>query len=244
MHEMNTKGSGNGVANILGREVWTAWLPDLSMTGAARTVGAGLVLMVLVAILAEVLSVSILLAPEDVGALEGLRGDGGSLGLGVGVYAAILVLDAIVAWALYLVFRPVHEGLSRLMGALRMLYTAGLSVSLVALVTMSAEAYIYGFLTAYVFFITHLLVLGYLVYISGYVHRALGVLLVVASFGYVFLTYGAYALPAGIDGAITPVLMVPATLAEISLAVWLLARAGRLAVSDEGHAPSGPNTHA
>lgn len=241
---MNKNGNGNGDVNDVGRRGWMTWLPDLSMTGAARTVGLGLVLMVVVAILAEALSVSILLAPEDIGALQDLREDDGAFGLGVGVYAAILVLDAIVAWALYLVFRPVHKGISLLMATLRLLYTAGIAVSLVALAMLSPEAYIYGFLTAYIFFITHLLLLGYLVYTSGYVHRALGVLFAVASFGYVFLTYGSYALPAGINDAVTPVLMVPATLSEISLAVWLLVRAGRLSGLDEENATSGPSIHA
>lgn len=238
MQEVNLTGNGDSVVNTEGLKGWGGWLPDLSMTGAARMVGVGLVLMVILAILAEVLSVSILLAPEDTGALESMREDGGSFGLGVGIYAAILVLDALVAWALYVAFRPVHEGLAKLMATLRLLYTAGIAVSLGALAIGSAEAYIYGFLTAYVFFITHILVLGYLVYVSGYVHRALGTLLVVASFGYVFLTYGTYALPGGLNDAITPIVMVPATLAEISLGIWLLVRAGRLPATIETQVPS------
>ncbi len=239
MKDFHTIGKENSVVNTLGRGGWAARLPELSMTGAARTVGVALVLMVILAILAEVLSVSTILAPEDAGALESMKEDGGSLALGVGLYGAILVLDALVAWAVYYVFRPVHRGYALLTASLRMLYTASMAILLATLAMMPAEVYFYGMMTAYVFFITHILVLGYLAYVSGYVHRALGVLLVMGSFSYVFLTYGAYGLPGSVNDAITPIVMVPATLAEICLAIWLLARAGRLPAMVEEPAPSG-----
>lgn len=240
MNGTDTVGRENGVVKAMGRGGWAPRLPDLSITGAARTVGVALVLMVVLAILAQLLSVSTILAPADPVALESMREDGGSLALGVGIYGAILVLDALVAWAVYYVFRPVHRGYALLTAALRMLYTASMAILLVTLATMPVEVYFYGMMTAYVFFITHILVLGYLAYVSGYVHRALGVLLVVGSFSYVFLTYGAYGLPQDLNDAITPLVMVPATLAEISLGIWLLVRARRLPGLIEEHAPSAP----
>jgi hypothetical protein len=49
-----------------------------------------------------------------------------------------------------------------------------------------------------------------------------------ASLSYVFLTYGDYLLSNGVPEAVLPIFMIPATLSEISLALWLLWKAKKL----------------
>ncbi|UCC94000.1 MAG: DUF4386 domain-containing protein, partial [Thermoplasmata archaeon] len=149
-------------------------------------------------------------------------------GIGVAAYVVVLVLDVLVSWGLYVVLRPVDRELSLLAAALRLLYTGTMFGAMAALVLLRPDAYLYGQLTAYVFFITHVLILGYLVYVSGYVNRFLGAFLIVASFCYVFLLYGEHALPQAMNDAILPIVMIPATFAEISLGIWLLVRAKTL----------------
>jgi hypothetical protein len=78
----------------------------------------------------------------------------------------------------------------------------------------------------------HCLLLGYLVYKSGYIPKALGVLLALAAIGYftdcfaqILLTnYAAY------KDIFLAIVAVPAITAELSFCVWLLWRGGRLPV--------------
>ena len=64
-----------------------------------------------------------------------------------------------------------------------------------ALVLLFLNAYDYVALIWGMFFALHLLVLGYLVYKSGYFPRMLGILLVVASSGYFIDSFGTVLLP-------------------------------------------------
>jgi hypothetical protein len=216
------------------------WLPDLSLTGAARMVGIGLILMFVFAIFAEFVAFSEILVPGDEEAsLANMEANMGLLAIGFAAYIVVLVLDLLVSWALYIVFRPANRDIALLMAGLRVAYTLGMFVALGAMVLVHPYWFIYVQVLVYVFFITHLLVLGYLAYVSGYVNRFLGALVVVASFSYVFLTYGEHALSEGLYEAIMPVFMIPAVFAELSLGLWLLVRAKRLPEMVEHQTPSG-----
>jgi hypothetical protein len=216
------------------------WLPDLSMTGAARMVGIGLILMFVFAIFAEFVAFSELIVPEDGDAsAANIEANMGLFAIGFAAYVVVLVLDLLVSWALYVVFRPVNRDLALLMAGLRVVYTVGMFVALGAMALVHPDWFIYGQVLVYVFFVTHLLVLGYLAYVSGYVHRFFGALLILASFSYVFLTYGEHALSQGLYEAAMPVFMIPAVFGEISLGLWLLVRAKRLPELIERHTPSG-----
>ena len=70
-----------------------------------------------------------------------------------------------------------------------------------ALVLLFLNAYEYVALIWAMFFALHLLVLGYFVYKSGYFPRILGIMLVVASFGYLIDSFGTVLLPQ-YDGAV------------------------------------------
>jgi hypothetical protein len=213
----------------MGTKGLAGWIPDLSLTRAARLVGIGLVLMVTLAAVVEVTGTSALLMPENgEESLQKLKDDGRIFATGMALYGGILVLDVLVAWGLFVVFRPVNRDLSLAMAVLRLLYTAIMVVTLTALAVMDPGAYVNGHMIAYVFFIGHIGLLGYLAYVSGYVHWFLGGLLMVASFSYVFLTYGDQLLSNGVPEAILPIFMIPATLSEISLAIWLLWKAKML----------------
>ena len=71
------------------------------------------------------------------------------------------------------------------------------------------------------FFGLHTLLLGYLVYKSGYLPRILGVLLVVAAFGYLIDSFGNFLLPQ-YDAIYAPAVVVAALLGELPFALWLL----------------------
>jgi hypothetical protein len=127
--------------------------------------------------------------------------------LGLTALVVAVILDVIVAWALLTFFEPVDKDLSRLAAWFRLSYAAVFAVAIGQLLgvlplldagtpsafTMDqrhtqALAKIEDFLNIWhvglVLFGLHLVLIGYLAYRSGYVPRALGVLLVIAGAGY------------------------------------------------------------
>jgi hypothetical protein len=93
-----------------------------------------------------------------------------------------------------------------------------------ALVLLFLNAHSTGYAIGLVFFGFSILVLGYLIFRSGYIPRVLGILLVLASFGYLVDSFAHVLLPNYADYAavFTMVVFTPAFIAELSLALWLL----------------------
>jgi hypothetical protein len=87
-------------------------------------------------------------------------------------------------------------------------------------VLLFLNAYEYGVLIWGTFFGLHLLVLGYLLFKSGYFPRILGVLFVFASFGYLIDSYGHLLLPQYSE--IYNVVVWATVPAEMLFALWLL----------------------
>ncbi|NIP34077.1 MAG: DUF4386 family protein, partial [Thermoplasmata archaeon] len=73
-------------------------------------VGVGLILMFVLAIVAEFVAFSTILVPGDADAsVENIRANGGLFAVGIAAYIIVLVLDVLVSWALYVVFKPVDR---------------------------------------------------------------------------------------------------------------------------------------
>lgn len=86
------------------------------------------------------------------------------------------------------------------------------------------NAFSYGWLIGLVLFGLHLSVLGYLIIKSSYMPRILGVLLIVASLGYLIDSFANVLLSnyADYETTFLVVVAVPAVIAELSLTFWLL----------------------
>ncbi|MFP4436507.1 MAG: DUF4386 domain-containing protein [Chloroflexaceae bacterium] len=93
-----------------------------------------------------------------------------------------------------------------------------------ALVLLLLNAHSTGYAIGLVFFGFSILVLGYLIFRSGYIPRILGILLMLASLGYLVDSFAHVLLPNYADYAaiFTLVVFTPAFIAELSLALWLL----------------------
>ena len=170
--------------------------------------------------------------------------------LGIASFIVVVALDVVVAWALYRVFSPVNASLSMLAATLRLVYSgvflvaighllgvirllgdggnrAAFSVDQVQVQAMLEIAtfndiwHVGQFL-----FGLHLILIGYLAYRSGYVPKVLGVLLVIAGLGYATDSLGAV-LSQGTWTDISSFTF----LGEFLLALWLVIRARRIAVS-------------
>jgi len=142
--------------------------------------------------------------------------------LGIASYLIILILDVMVAVGLYVIFKQVNKNLALLQMWLRLLYTAIAGISLLVLVLLFINAYNYAQLIAYTFFIPHIFVLGYLVFRSGYFPRPLGILVIIASFCYLILTYGEFLLPQNLYEASFLIVILIAVIGEISVGIGLL----------------------
>jgi hypothetical protein len=156
----------------------------------------------------------------------------------------VAILDVVVAWALYDFLKQVNKGISLLMAWFRLVYAPILGIAVAnlfgvllllsgadyltvfetdqlrALVTLFLNAFRYGWDIGLVFFGLHLFFLGYLVFkldSPGYIPRILGVLLVIASFGYLIDSFGRFLSP-NYDVSITLVTFI----GEMLLMLWLL----------------------
>lgn len=178
----------------------------------------------------------------------------GTFRLGVASLYLVVVLDVVVAWALFHYFRPVSGSIARLAAWFRLAYagvylvaisqlagvpgllqddgyTAALGEKQVqAQALLAVDSYQDIWLAGLVLFGAHLLLLGYLAYRSGYVPRLLGVLLAVAGAGYVLDTLSSVLFP-------SPVTVSTFTfVGEFLLAVWLVARSRRIPAEVVDHA--------
>jgi hypothetical protein len=178
---------------------------------------AGLALLVM-AVLAIVANPANLIVPGDAaGSARNVAANELLFRVSVASFVIVAVLDVVVAWALYLFLRPVNKDLSLLTAWFRLAYAVILWTALAsllgvlllsfgdsytaafgteqlqALTLLFLSAFSFGWNVGLVFFGLHLLVLGYLVFrldYPGYVPRILGILLVIASLGYLIDGFG------------------------------------------------------
>ena len=170
--------------------------------------------------------------------------------LGIASLVVVVALDVVVAWALYRVFSPVNASLSMLAAALRLVYSGvfmvaiGQLLGVIRLLSDDGNRAVLGAdqvhaqamlgITAFndiwyvgqFLFGLHLLLIGYLAYRSGYVPKVLGVLLVIAGLGYATDSLGAVLS----QGSWTDISAFT-FLGEFLLALWLVIRARRIAIS-------------
>ncbi len=158
------------------------------------------------------------------------------------VLSAVFFLLA--AWALYVLLKPTNEKIALLFLLLNLAGVAIQSINmlnqLAALLLLSGADYLKvfqadqlqalamlflnlhknGFMIAQIFYGVWLLPLGYLVFISGFLPRILGILLIIDCFG-VLISFFQFFLFPGYE-VITYPGLVASFIAEFSLSLWLL----------------------
>jgi len=227
----------------------TARIADISLRQAAIVAGLGLLIMILPAIFMNFLVLESLIVLGDAAeTANNIMANELQFRIGICSFIIVIILDVLVAWALYVFLKPVNKSLSLLAAWFRLLYTAVFGFALLNLVTvlrllsdadyltvfgtdqlhaqvmLSLNSFSDGWAIGYVcFFSLHLFVLGYLVYKSGYIPRILGVLLIIGGFGYLIDTFALLLLPNYESyEAIFSLLIIPTALGEVLLALWLL----------------------
>jgi hypothetical protein len=99
---------------------------------------------------------------------------------------------------------------------------------LAALSLSSIQSHAYGFGLALVFFGCFCVVMGTLIYRSGFIPKTIGVLLLVAGVCYVVNTFALVLSPA-LSSRLIPWILLPPLVAELSFALWLLLKGVRRA---------------
>ena len=167
----------------------------------------------------------------------------GLVRLAVAAFVLVALLDVVVAWGLYAFFTPVRREVSLLAAWLRLAYAAVFAVAVSqltgALHLLRTPDYLHTFTpdqlhthallkiadfhdiwtVSLVLFGTHLLLIGYLIYRSGFAPKLLGVLVAIAGAGYLTDSFGALLFP---DYAIS--VSAVTFVGEFLLMVWLLVK--------------------
>ncbi len=94
---------------------------------------------------------------------------------------------------------------------------------LYALASLSLRSYGYGFGVSLIFFGCECLILGYLIFRSGYLPKAVGVLMQVAGLCYLTNSFALILAPT-FASRIFPAILIPAFVGEASLCLWLLVK--------------------
>ena len=218
---------------------------EISPQAWARTGGALYLVVIAAGMAAELLIRDRLVVPADANAtIANIRAFEFLWRLGIAANLFHLACSVALALVLYVLLRPVHRDLALLavlfnivaiaieavsklflLPSLFVLGTASYLQSfapeqLNAIAYLSNRSHTYGFNVSLIFFGCECLVIGYLVFKSRYLPRTLGVLMQVAGVAYLANSFALLLAPA----LANIVLLIPAAIAELSLALWLLVK--------------------
>ena len=168
-------------------------------------------------------------------------------------FLAIFLIDVIVAWALYVLFRRANPNLSLVTAWFRIVYTVFLGVAAIfffqalqllgqadfltvfsveqlnAQALVALDTFNSTWLIGLLAFGVHLVLLGVLVIQSGWATRVLGYVLIVAGATYVVDTvaHSVLANYGDYETVFLAIVAVPAVVAEAWFGLWLLIKGGK-----------------
>lgn len=220
---------------------------DVTPRTAAIVAGLGLLLMAILAPIANFVVLGNLIVPQDAQATaDKIIASSGLFRLGISCFLVVAVLDVVVAWGLYVLLEPVNKSLSLLAAWFRVVYAAAFAVALIPLfgvlqllsgadylkgletnqlhaqVMLSLGTFRSGWDLALVLFGFHLLVLGYTAFTSGFIPRWLSILLGIAGLGYLADSFGKMLIP-----SYNITISMFTFVGEVVLIFWLLWKAFR-----------------
>jgi len=218
----------------------------------------GLLAMALLAPIAQFGVLKNLIVPTDASATAAnIAGSLGSFEAAIAIFFAVAILDVVVAFALYILLRPVHRTLALAVGWLRVVYAAVFAIALLSLLSVqqvvgsSTTGVPSGQITSQVttsiasfnnvwdvglaLFGLHLLGLGALLARAPAFGRIIGTLVVISGAGYLIDSIGRLLVP---NYGLT--LSMVTFVGEALLIVWLFRlaiRGSRASESTVGKVP-------
>lgn len=213
----------------------------------ALVAGFGLLLMTVCVILADALAFgNIIVQGNAAVTVNNIISNEGQFRFGVFCYLIVIVLDLVVAWALYVFLKPLNDSLSLLAAWCRLVYTTIFSTALVnyysvlqllsdtdhlstlettdlhAQVRLSLDAFRDSWDVGFVFFGLHLTFLGYVLYKSRSIPKWLGILVLIGGVSYL-IDYGGQILFADFK----PIVSMIFGWGEAIFMFWLILRGGK-----------------
>jgi hypothetical protein len=223
-------------------------IPALSLGAIARIAGVLYLIIIVTAGFAEVMREQLVVVGDAAATAANILASEGLYRLSFAADMVAFPTDVALALVLYLLLRPVSEGLALLAAFFRLAEAAILGLNMLMqfipllllhggetltgfdgaqvddLAYLFLEAHGYGYLIGLVFFAMSNVVLGYLVIKSGYLPKLLGFLLmVVVPLGYLVDSFATFLWPA-YPAQVSQLIVIPVGLAEVAFAVWLLVK--------------------
>ena len=238
-------------------------IADTSQRQAAVIAGLAYVVLSVLALFANFFVLERLTEPDDAAAtVSNIAGSEVLFRSGIAAFVVVFMLDVVVAWGLYLVFRKTSRQLSALAAWFRVVTAAISAVALLNLLVvvklvagtgyptalatgernaqamLFLDAQTYGWAIALIFFGVHLLLVGYLIIKSEYAPSILGVPVVVAGIGYAVIYLARILLPGYEDheSMFVLLLVLLAIPGEFALIGWLLWKGGKARPADDQRA--------
>lgn len=230
-------------------------VPDTSVRSAARSAGICYAAIFVLAMYANFAVRMRLVDPSDAAATtQNLAQSDGQVRLAVAAFTVVFLLDIVIAWALYVVFRPYGPRRALLAAWFRLGYTILLGAACVflflslrlataatfgdgfgpdagaAAVLLTLEAFDYLWLIGLAAFGIHLVLIGRIIVTARPVPVLMGWILIVAGTAYVVDTFAHVLLADYADFAsvFLALVAVPSICGELWFTLWLLIRAGRI----------------
>jgi hypothetical protein len=225
-----------------------------SLRTAARIAGVGYLAIFALAIYANFAVRMRLIDPDDAATtVRNLAESEIAVRLAIAAFVVIFILDVVIAWALYVLFRPTGPRRALHAAWFRLTYTVFLGVACVFLflalrlstadvyrdgldpvqadstAMLALDAFDYTWLVGLAAFGIHLILVGRIIVTSRVAPALLGWTLAVAGAAYVADTFAHTLLTdyQSVAGVFLVAVAVPSMLGELAFTIWLLARAGR-----------------
>jgi hypothetical protein len=217
-----------------------------SIKQTARTTGILYLVMFITAPIAILMVSSKLIVPDDAATTTAnIVANEGLFRFSIAGHLVVVLLDLAISVLLYVILKPVNRILAMLAMASRLVMTAMRGINLVnyfivlqlvngvaltgtpdashfqSLVMVYLNAFDSGFSLDLVFFALHLFLIGYLVFRSGFFPKILGILLLIASIGYLAGSITHILFP-DYQKIVDSIIMIPNTIAELAFPLWLL----------------------
>ncbi len=235
----------------------TSHIKDIPQRTAAIIAGVGFIITLAGVILASIggAGPGLIVSGDATATANKIIESGDLFRVGICGWLIAIIGDVIRAWALYVFFKGVNNNIALLAAWWMLLhdaifgfantcliivseilngsdYFAGLALDTVhPLMMMLLEMHFYGFEIGLFFFSFHLILLGYLALKSGYVPRIVGILVLIAGFGYLIDSAGIVILPNYPD-LLTNILALPNMVGELALVAWLAFKGGKTSSED------------
>jgi len=146
------------------------------------------------------------------------------------VWCLIFATDIIVSYGFYRYLRPAHKTIAILSGVLRLIYSTFLAIGITFLFGKNIEIFLKVWSLGLFIFGFHLIITGIGIFKSNKTPGLFGLLLIIAGIAY-SLTHGlqnfvpqAVSLAALLETYLT----IPMTVGELTFAIWLLIKGGRI----------------